>query len=123
MVLESLFFAAEPYLGPPSRERRADLTCRAALGYELDGPDISPQTFPLPTLSRTFEALAAELHDGQGFSIISGLNPDLYSAEDNALVFLGLSSYVGSERGMQDNKGRMMGGLKSTCRSKLWHEF
>lgn len=56
--------------------------------------------------------VAAEVHIGRGFVVMSGLNPDLYSDEDNALIFLGLSSYVGSERGMQDNKGRIMGELK-----------
>ncbi|PKS06081.1 hypothetical protein jhhlp_007915 [Lomentospora prolificans] len=76
--------------------------------YELDGPDISPKTFPLPTLGPILEGFAREIHYGRGFVLITGLEPDLYSDEDNALIFLGMSSYIGLDRGMQDNRGRMM---------------
>lgn len=37
-----------------------------------------------------------------------GLNPDEYSQEDNILVFLGISSYVGEKRGKQDEAGNML---------------
>lgn len=40
--------------------------------------------------------------------MISGLDPQKYSAEANAILFLGISSYTGSERGMQDDSGNMM---------------
>lgn len=74
----------------------------------LDGPDIAPNNFPLPSLESKLRVFARNLHSGRGLAVLSGLDPQKYSAEDNALIFLGISSYIGSERGMQDNHGNMM---------------
>ncbi|KAG8157999.1 hypothetical protein KVR01_012271 [Diaporthe batatas] len=77
-------------------------------GYGLDGPDISPTNFPLPSLGKKLNDFAHVVHAGTGFVVLAGLDPRKYTVEDNALLFLGVSSYIGEERGMQDNAGSMM---------------
>ncbi|KAI0543509.1 hypothetical protein F4679DRAFT_590419 [Xylaria curta] len=77
-------------------------------GYGLDGPEISPTNFPLASLGKKLHDFAHVVHAGRGFVVLAGLDPQKYTAEDNALLFLGVSSYIGEERGMQDNAGRMM---------------
>ncbi|KAL4928973.1 uncharacterized protein BDV17DRAFT_290980 [Aspergillus undulatus] len=39
--------------------------------------------FPLPTLGKALRALALEIHEGKGFFVLRGLNPDKYTIEDN----------------------------------------
>jgi len=43
--------------------------------------------------------------------VIRGLEPALYSAEDNLTIFLGLADYIGDIRGIQDRKGNMISTL------------
>jgi hypothetical protein len=49
-----------------------------------------------------------DLYQGKGFFNIRGLDPRKYSAEDNVLVFLGISSYVAEQRAKQDSYGYML---------------
>lgn len=62
--------------------------------YEVDAT-----TFPLPTLGPRLKEIAKNLHEGTEFSLLRGFNTDDYSDEDNMIIFLGLGSYIGSERG------------------------
>jgi len=39
---------------------------------------------------------------------VRGLNPDHFSQEDNVVIFLGISSYIGPKRGRQDEEGNML---------------
>lgn len=79
------------------------------VGLGLDGSEVSQATFPLPTLAWPLRALAEDLHSGRGFFAVRGLDPKRYSAEDNVLLFLGVSSYVGEKRGLQNDKGHIFG--------------
>jgi hypothetical protein len=74
----------------------------------LDGSEISVINFPLPTLGAKLLQLTQQLHDTIGFFVLRGLNPEEYSREDNILIFLGISSYVGEKRGRQDEAGSML---------------
>lgn len=78
------------------------------LGRGLYGSDVSPSTFPLPTLGPRLLKLALAVHSGRGFALVRGLNPDDFSQEDNVVVFLGISSYIGPKRGRQDEEGNML---------------
>jgi hypothetical protein len=78
-------------------------------GLGLDGREATRENFPLPTLSPILRALAEELHDGCGFFAVRGLDPGRYSIEDNIIIFLGISSYVGEMRGKQDESGHIFG--------------
>ena len=44
-------------------------------------------------------------------SLIRGLNPTRLSPEDNLVVFLALSDYIGDVRGVQNSKGDMISTL------------
>ena len=60
---------------------------------------LEPATFPLPEeLGNRLRSVTSVLHDGIGFSVLRGLNPEQYCAEDNIIVYAGLLSYIGDQR-------------------------
>lgn len=69
---------------------------------------MSSSNFPLPTLGHKLLKATVAIHHGKGFAIIRGLDPKEFSAEDNLIIFLGISSYIGSKRGRQDEDGNML---------------
>ncbi|KAI0117962.1 Clavaminate synthase-like protein [Nemania sp. FL0031] len=77
-------------------------------GLELDGSEVTCDNFPLPVLGPRLKKCAARIHRGSGLCIVRGLNPNAYSAEDNTIIFLGLASYIGEQRGVQSSKGAML---------------
>lgn len=52
--------------------------------------------------------LSTDLHEGKGFFMLRGLDSAQYSAEDNVLIYLGLSSRVGEIWGKQDEEGNIL---------------
>ncbi|KAK6354876.1 hypothetical protein TWF696_004007 [Orbilia brochopaga] len=76
------------------------------LGY------ISATTFPLPTLSESLQNLSQELYSGRGFFVLRTLPIDTYSKENIAIVFAGIASHVGGQRGRQDGKGSVLAHIK-----------
>lgn len=66
------------------------------------------ESFPLPTIQEQLVRASLDVHEGRGFAIIRGLDPCKFSAEDNAIVFLGVASYIGEQRGVQDKKGSVL---------------
>ncbi|GAB1317294.1 Taurine hydroxylase-like protein SAT17 like [Madurella fahalii] len=75
----------------------------------LESNEVSPATFPLPTLSARLSQVCSDVYEGRGFAIVRGLDPDAYpSIEDLTIVYLGISSYVGERRGKQDQRGSML---------------
>jgi hypothetical protein len=74
----------------------------------LDGDCVARANFPLPNLGPRLRACADELHNGRGFFVLRGLDPDRYTPEDNVLMFLGLSGHVADLRGCQDKAGNML---------------
>ncbi|MCJ1351315.1 MAG: hypothetical protein MMC33_001299 [Icmadophila ericetorum] len=85
----------------------------------LYGNEVNCCSFPLPTLSKKLHYFALELHEGRGFFALRGLNPARYSVEDNMLIFLGVSSYIGEKRGKQDSDGNMIGHIQEAKDSKV----
>lgn len=75
---------------------------------EMNGDDVSRELFPLPRLESRLDKCALEVHHGAGWCVIRGIEPHRYSVEDNAIIYLGISSYIGSKRGLQDAKGSML---------------
>ncbi|KAJ4367026.1 hypothetical protein N0V83_007556 [Neocucurbitaria cava] len=74
-----------------------------------NGPDqMARELFPLPTLGPKLEAISKDLHSGRGLTILRGLKPTKYTAKDNVLLFTGLASYIGEQRGCQDRYGNML---------------
>ncbi|OTA98322.1 hypothetical protein M426DRAFT_17521 [Hypoxylon sp. CI-4A] len=85
---------------------------------ELDGDEVTPELFSLPLeLRDLFRQCANEVHYGTGICIIRGLKPDNYSIEDNIILFLGIASHIGDQRGVQNSKGDM---LSHVTDSKSW---
>ncbi|KAL4936360.1 hypothetical protein BDV06DRAFT_227977 [Aspergillus oleicola] len=83
------------------------LTYFNASNFGID--EVTHFTFPLPTLGKALRDLAIELHQGKGFFVIRGLNPDDYIIEDNTIIFLGISCYVGGLLGEQTDDRKMFG--------------
>jgi hypothetical protein len=81
-----------------------DLAKRLKLGPE----SVSQETFPLPKLRSKLEGIANELHNGIGFVVLRGLDPAKYTALDNVLLYLGVTSYIAEKRGCQDSSGNMI---------------
>ena len=83
----------------------------------IDFGHISPETFPLPTLGSTLINLSRELHFGRGFFVLRFIPVDLYSRADNVLVYAGVSSYVGGQRGLQNVGGGVLVHIKDLTRT------
>ena len=62
---------------------------------ELDFPEITPATFPLPTLAGSFTGIGDDLRYGRGFLLLRGLPRDRWSVDDKARVYVGLGAHIG----------------------------
>lgn len=62
---------------------------------EVDFPDITPATFPLPNLGRALAVLGDELRRGRGFLLLRGLPRRRWSLDDTARVYYGLGAHIG----------------------------
>lgn len=74
----------------------------------MNGDEVNKERFPLPALCSQLARCAEEVHRGKGISIIRGLRPSRYSAEENTILFLALADYIGDQRGIQNYKGAML---------------
>jgi hypothetical protein len=92
-----------------------DLARRLRLGPE----GVTRETFPLPKLRSKLEAIAGDLHNGIGFSVLRGLDPAKYSVLDNVLLYLGVTSYIAEKRGCQDSSGNMISEKTAGYHQKL----
>ncbi|KAM0418880.1 hypothetical protein ACHAPT_012145 [Fusarium lateritium] len=75
---------------------------------DLEPDAVNRDTFPLPNLGPKLDEVSATIHDGTGFSVLRGLDPNKYSILDNVLVYLEVTSYIADLRGCQDYDGRML---------------
>jgi hypothetical protein len=50
------------------------------------------------------EEISAACYDGIGFTVLRGLEPDRYTEDDNALIFMGISANIAPVRAFQDRK-------------------
>jgi hypothetical protein len=66
----------------------------------------------LPTLGSTLINLTRELHFGRGFFVLRTIPVDSYSRADNVLIYAGVSSYVGGQRGLQNVGGGVLVHIK-----------
>lgn len=55
------------------------------------------------------KASEKELHDGKGFFVIKGLNHDTLTAAESSLIYLGITSYIGDKKGIQNFDGDVIG--------------
>ena len=78
------------------------------LGLKLPFGDMSRQSFPLPVLGPLLRSLAWVVADGLGFFVLQGVDPDRYTAEENMVIYLGISAYISQQWGRQDEQGNML---------------
>ena len=77
---------------------------------------INRKTFPLTCSLRTkLERLSKEVYGRHGFVILSGLDPARYLDVENVVIHAGLSSHVGSKRGMPGREGGDKTVLSELC--------
>ncbi len=74
----------------------------------LDGHQVNQENIPLRDLGKRLEAASKDVYEGKGFVIVGGLDPDLFSAEDFTIKYLGVSSYIAERRGKQDQKSSIL---------------
>jgi hypothetical protein len=91
-----------------SRGQNTDHKTDKDLPGNLGPAQVNKDTFPLPSLGARLEKVSEIIHEGRGFVILRGLQPDKYSNLDNILLYLGVTSYIAETRGMQDFDGRMI---------------
>ncbi|KAG6298545.1 hypothetical protein E4U09_000740 [Claviceps aff. purpurea] len=88
--------------------REIDVALEEFKELGLDGDLVRRNNFQLPTLEGDLNHLQNEIHNGKGFGLIRGLEPQKYSVEDLTTIYLGLQSYIADLQGRQDKKGNML---------------
>lgn len=80
---------------------------------------VSTKTFPLPiALTDRLRGISKEVHQGKGFAVLRGIDPQAYSNFDNALIFCGLASHVGSCRG-SNRLGKALDHIRDAREDKI----
>ncbi|KAK6504434.1 hypothetical protein TWF506_002633 [Arthrobotrys conoides] len=63
---------------------------------------VSAETFPISdSLKAKMKQTVSNLYDRRGFAVVRGLDSSRYTPMERAIIFMGLSSYVGGKLGMQ----------------------
>ncbi len=75
---------------------------------EVDYPEITPDSFPLPTLGPFFGNLGHELRCGKGFLLLRGLPRERYSVDDTAAIYFGIGAHIGQPL-PQSYQGELLG--------------
>jgi len=75
--------------------------------HNLDWPALTPETFPLPTLSRAMADVAEELENGRGVVKLTGFPVDRYGEKDLRALFFGLGSHIGTPVPQNGGRGMM----------------
>ncbi|KAF4463563.1 hypothetical protein FALBO_9616 [Fusarium albosuccineum] len=99
--------------------QEAEHALRVFKALGLDGDLVSRDNFPLPTLGPRLAKIRRDVHEGKGFGVIRGLDPQKYSIEDLTVLYLGLQAYIANGNGRQDRKGNMLVHIVADNSSKL----
>jgi len=75
---------------------------------EIDGHKVCEANFPLPNLGSRLKLGASGLYSGPGFLLVHGIHPGRYSNADSVITYLGIASYIGEKRGVQNKKGDVL---------------
>ncbi len=86
-------------------------TVRAYRARGAAPAEISPATFPLPTLGPVLRAVLAELLEGRGFIMLRGLPVERWASDEQAIACMGIGSWLGRPRS-QNAKGHLLGHVK-----------
>ncbi|KAK6354412.1 hypothetical protein TWF730_008818 [Orbilia blumenaviensis] len=89
----------------PAEVEEVDAALRLVLELNLPHAQVTKDSFPLPTLGPRLEAGCHSVHFELGLCFVTGIPSDKYTADENLLVLLGISSYFGETRGKQRDDG------------------
>ncbi|MEO8495441.1 MAG: TauD/TfdA family dioxygenase [Planctomycetota bacterium] len=78
----------------PQHLEEIDAALESVKGLALE--EISPATFPLPTLSPTLQSIQHSLEQGSGAVMLRGLPIERYTEKQATRIFWGLASHVGT---------------------------
>jgi hypothetical protein len=98
------------WLRPFSPAETAEIEAAIA-GYRGNPADLSPASFPLPTLGPYLRSLLNELLEGRGFVLMRGLPVERWTRQQQALAYLGIGAWLGRFRS-QNAKGHLLGHVK-----------
>lgn len=102
------FKSENQYLSPIIQQPPSHTSKLTLAGLGLPFHKVSKESFPLPSLASLLLKTCDDIYQGRGFAVIRGLNPNEYTPEDFAVIFLGISGYIAERRGKQDRRGTMM---------------
>jgi hypothetical protein len=85
-----------------------ELAVDSFLDLKIDLSQVDRTTFPLQQFGDTLQTLSLDVHKGRGFFVLRGLNPSNFTREENVLLYLGISSYIGEKRGRQNHDGSLI---------------
>lgn len=92
---------AYAYYAHSTSTRELYLTVKIASHKSLS--EISTQTFQLPqSLAQKLKQISNQCYNGLGFQILRGIDPSQYTPEQNVIIYAGVSSHIGSQRGFTD---------------------
>lgn len=74
-------------------------------------PEVSKDTFPLPTFKRVLADIRMELIDGRGVVMVQNFPVDRLDREGIAIAYMGLGSYLGDKM-VQNKHGHVLGHVK-----------
>lgn len=89
-----------------NRELRDALAIARARGVDI--PGLGAADFPLPSLAPKLRAVAEEVVNGRGFTLIRGLVIDDLPVQDAAAIYWGIGSHMGRGRA-QNAQGDVLG--------------
>ncbi|KAJ5637417.1 hypothetical protein N7490_007296 [Penicillium lividum] len=95
-----------PYLLVLQDQQLAEIDAALRHFQKLNQPlgTLALSTFPLPFLHPVLRSVSENLHLGYGFTLIRGIPVEIYSREENIIIYVGISSHIAAIRGRQDHQ-------------------
>ncbi|RWA12638.1 hypothetical protein EKO27_g2470 [Xylaria grammica] len=111
MVWDGSSFKDEEWVIRLTSEHLAEIdsALRMFRGMRIPNGYLSPETFPLPTLGPVIrDEIALDIYHGKGFAVLRGIPAHKYTEEENTVIHVGLASWLGRLRGLQDKDGDLV---------------
>ncbi|KAI9480965.1 MAG: taurine catabolism dioxygenase TauD, TfdA family protein [Benjaminiella poitrasii] len=101
-----------------------DQAMKHFLSLDLPLTNITPDTFPLQHFQKVVKKELNNLFNGLGFGLLRGFPISRYEREEQAIIFMGIGSYIGIRK-PQNGKGHVLGHVKdlteNSTTKKVYH--